>query len=107
MLNIAVPLYSLVDGRKIDLRSRQIPELAEHLGAYLTVSHGIEALDWRIEILAGEAYLIANALEEKSLPALLALVEVQRATLFRYERESSEQARLFPIVLDPDQLRKD
>jgi hypothetical protein len=104
MLNVAMPLFSLVDGRKIDLTSRQLPELAEQLGAFLAVKHQIEALDWRIEVLAGDPYLIANALAEKSLPSLFALAEVQRSTLYRYLRESEEQARLVPIALDPEQL---
>lgn len=99
--NFALPLFSLVDQRKVDSSSSQLPELAEQLGAFLESRHGIRALDWRIEVMEAQPYLIMNAVAEESLPRLFALADVQHAQLFKYRRESAGQALLVPVAIDP------
>lgn len=104
MDNYAIALYSIVDARKVDLRSPQLPQLAEHLGAFLTVKHQISALDWRIEVLGEGPYLIANAVSPESLPAFFALADVQKTQLYRYRRNRAEQAELIAVAIDPQAL---
>lgn len=99
--NYALPLFALVDRGKVDLQSPQLPELAENLYRYLAISINLDALDSRIEMLGDEPYLVLNGVAPASLPPLLALADVQKSQLFRYHRESSEQASLTPLAVDP------
>lgn len=102
MDNYAIPLFAIVDRHKVDLASPRLPELAEQLGAFLESVHGVRALDWRIEILADQPYLVMNGVELAGLPRLFALADVQRTQLFKYRRESAEEAVLTPIAVKPD-----
>lgn len=99
--HFALPLFSLVDARKVDLGSRQLPELAEQLGAFLESQHGVRALDWRIEVLGGGPYLVANGVASDALPALFALADIQKCQLYRYRRTSEEEAELKAVAIDP------
>ncbi|MFP4541491.1 MAG: hypothetical protein ACLFR7_07655 [Opitutales bacterium] len=99
--NYALPLFALVDRHKVDLQSPQLPELAERLLEYLRAQLSLAALDARVEVLGRDPYLILNGVEPASLPRLLALADVQKTQLYRYRRESAEQATLTPIAVDP------
>lgn len=99
--NYALPLFALVDRKKVDLDSPQLPELAEKLEVYLRDHLKIELLDGRIEQLGDEAYLILNGVSTASLPPLCALCDVQKVQLCRYRREDAESATLIPIAVDP------
>ena len=99
--NYALPLYSLVDRDRVDLRSPQLDQLAEHIHGFLVDTIGLEALDGRIALLGGEPYMILNGTPESSLAKLLALADVQKTQLFRYERDSREQATLVPLAVVP------
>jgi hypothetical protein len=99
--NYALPLFALVDRDKVDLRSGQLPELAEHLEAFMRQNLGIELLDGRIEQLGEEAFFVLNGVESSALPALFALADVQKGQLYRYQREENDLATLTPLAVDP------
>ncbi|MCC5833131.1 MAG: hypothetical protein JJU20_00215 [Opitutales bacterium] len=103
----ALPLFALIDRSKVD-PSKPIPdELADHLHAYLEKAFGIRALSAKIILLQEKALLVLQALDDSTLPALLALADVQKSELFRYEREADDTVILTPIGIDPgaaDQL---
>lgn len=99
--NYAIPLFALVDRSRVDLRSPQLPELAENLLGFLQSQFSIDVLDCRIEQLGGETYLLLNGTAKAALPRLLALADVQRTTLSRYQRDSADVATLIPLAIDP------
>lgn len=97
----AIPLFALIDRGKVD-PSKPIPdELADHLHAYLDKQFGIRALAGKIVLLQERVLLVLQALDEKTLPALLALADVQKTQLFRYQREEDDTVTLTPIGIDP------
>jgi len=102
MKNFAIPLYALVDAKKVDLQSPQLDDFAEQLQVYFATELAISFLDARIEILGAIPYMIFNAVEQESVPRLCALVDVQKTQLFRYQREDEEQATLTPLMVKPE-----
>jgi hypothetical protein len=99
--NYALRLFALVDRAKLDAGGLPRDELAENLGGFLQHQFGLEALDVRIEQLAGEPYLILNGVARAGLPKLLALADVQKTQLFAYRRDSAELATLTPLAVKP------
>jgi len=95
--NYAIPLFALIDRKKVDL-SQPIPEeLAESLQAYLRTECGIEALSCKLLQGGDDTMLVLHDVPEHSLPALCSLVDVQRAQLFRYERTAEDAVTLTPL----------
>lgn len=98
----AIPLFSLIDRGKVDLRQPLPEELGEQLALYLGQRCGIEALSTQLLLIGGEAYLVLHEVPESSLPALCSLVDVQRTQLFRYERSGQETVTLTPLNVRVD-----
>jgi hypothetical protein len=95
--NFAFSLYSVVDRGKVDA-SQGLPDaLAEHLQAYLEGSLGIRCLSVRFLEISNEPYLLLGGVEEGSLAALCALVDVQGTQLFQYERVDDSTVNLTPV----------
>lgn len=93
----AVPLFALVDRRKVD-PDRELPEsLAEQLRLWLGQECGVHSLSARFVRAGSDAFLVLQGIPPESLPALCALADVQRTTLFRYERPDEETVRLTPV----------
>lgn len=93
----AVPLFALIDERKVDL-GQPLPEsLAEQLALFLEGTLGIKALSAQALLLGEVPYLVLYGVEEESLPALCSLVDVQKSQLFRYERTDQDSVRLTPL----------
>lgn len=97
----AIPLFALIDRSKVD-PSKPLPdELADHLHAYLDKQFGIRSLSAKIILLQEKVLLVLQAVDESTLPALLALADVQKSGLFRYQRETDDTITLTPIGVDP------
>jgi len=93
----AIPLFALIDRRKVDL-AHPLPEsLGEQLAGYLNNQFGIESLSPQLIRLGDEAYLVLHQVPESSLPALCSLVDVQRTQLYRYERRDQDSVILTPL----------
>lgn len=100
-MTVALPLFSLVDSQKVDLRSPKLPELARQLQGYLAQRFGIEAAEARIEVAQSLPLLVLEQPPEKSLPALLALAEVQQTQVLLYEQPEGEEVRLRALRITP------
>lgn len=93
----ALPLFSLIDGKRVD-QGRPLPEaLGDQLLLYLRDSLGIEALSWQFLRMPSDVYLVLHEVPASSLPALCSLVDVQRTQLYRYERSDGETVQLTPL----------
>ena len=93
----AIPLFSLIDRKKVDL-SQPLPEsLAEQLQLYLEHQLGIELISAELAVIGDDAYLVLHGLDEHSLPVLCSLVDVQHTQLYRYERADAETVTLTPL----------
>jgi len=93
----AIPLFALIDGRKVDLNQPLPDSLGDQLAAYLKSRFGIDALSTQF-LKRGEAvYLVLHEVPESSLPALCSLVDVQKTQLYRYERTDEETVTLTPL----------
>ena len=103
MRTYALPLFALIDRRKVDLQ-RPLPEqLAEQLQLWLEAQCRIRMLNAKTLLPAGgEPLLILLGVDEGSLPALLALADVQRTTLYDYHREAEDRFSLAPVALKTD-----
>ncbi|MGA1204930.1 MAG: hypothetical protein ACO3ZW_03850 [Opitutales bacterium] len=93
----ALPLFSLIDGTKVDLKQPVPEELAEQLGLYMEGQFGIKSLSSTVVVLQDTPYLVLHGVEADSLPALCSLVDVQRTQLYRYERLDQERVTLIPL----------
>lgn len=98
----AVPLFALIDRKKIDLRQPISDELAEQLGLYLEGRFGIRSLSSKIVVAGEEPYLVLHEVPEAAIAALFSLVDVQGTQLFRYERSDEETIRLTPLRIKPE-----
>lgn len=101
MGNYAIPLFSLIDRNKVDL-SEPLPEsLAEQLHLYLRDQFQIHSISAKL-LRGGEyTYLVLHEVDEESLPKLIALVDVQKSQLFRYERKGEDEVQLTPLAVKP------
>lgn len=99
--NFAISLFAVIDRKKVD-PSIDLPEtFAEHLQMYLLQDLGIECLSLRFLRSEQEVMMVMNGVPEKSLAALLALADIQKTELFRYERDDEERVTLTPIRVNP------
>ena len=93
----AIPLFSLIDKKKVDM-SQPLPEaLGEQLQLFLEQQIGIKLIAADLAVIGEEAYLVLHGVEAESLPALCSLVDVQRTQLFRYERADTDSVTLTPL----------
>lgn len=93
----AIPLFSLIDRKKVDLGQPLPEELGEQLALYLEARFGIRALSTNLLLLGEDPYLVLLGVSSDCLPALCSLVDVQRTQLFKYERTSPEEVTLTPL----------
>ena len=93
----AIPLFALIDRSKVDLRQDLPENLAEQLRLWLEQSCSIRSLNARFIKAEQTAFLVLQGVPEDDLPALFALVDVQRSQLFRYERPDEGTVRLTPL----------
>lgn len=94
----AIALRALVDPRKTAAFGKDLPEeLAEQLRLYLEAELKIRALSCQFLFVRDEPFLLMAGVDEASLPALCSLVDVQRTTLFRYERGDASTVTLTPL----------
>ncbi len=93
----AIPLFALIDKGKVDLRQELPESLAEQLRLWLQDSCAIRSLHARFVKAEDSAFLVLQGVPEDCLPALFALVDVQRSQLFRYERPDEGTVRLTPL----------
>lgn len=100
--HFALPLFSLIDREKVDLRQPIPDELAEQLGLYLEGSFGIRSLSSKVVLAGEEPYLVLHEVPQEALPALFSLVDVQGTRLFRYERADEQSIRLTPLRIRLD-----
>ncbi len=101
MRSYAIPLFSIVDRNKIDLKSPQLPELAERLQLHLAAAYQIDAIDGRIELADDEPMLILHGVTMAGLVHLFALADAQRTQVYDYKRESEEQFTLRQLAVRP------
>ena len=101
MRSYAIPLFSIVDPKKVDLKSPQLPELAEKLQLHLAQAYQIDAIDGRIELAGDEPMLVLHGVTTAGLPHLFALADVQRAQVYDYKRESEDQFTLRQLAVRP------
>ena len=97
-LDLALPLFALVDRSKIDPDQSDLSSLAERLGTHLEQQHAIAHDAVAIEGGAtgsGSAalYLVLLGVPQDSWPAFLALCEIQKAQPFVFRREPGEEQR--------------
>jgi len=96
----ALPLFSII--RKPTGEPERLPdELADQLQAYLEKQFSIKCLAVKFIWVKGEPYLLMQELQKESLAPLCSLADVQKTTLFRYERRGEDEASLTPVVVDP------
>jgi hypothetical protein len=98
----ALPLYSVVDPAKVDPRNGLPESMADQLQAYFQVSLHIKALSFQFVMVSEDPYLLIGGLEKASLPALLALADVQKTTLYRFERPDPDTVTLTPLAVQID-----
>ena len=101
-LDLALPLFALIDRQKVDPDKSDLAQLAEQLGAHIGESHGIEHEAVAIEGGPGRGdssalYLVLLGVPESSWPAFLALAEVQRAQPFAFRTDGSGRFTLHPL----------
>lgn len=93
----AIPLFALIDRGKVE-PGKELPEsLVEPLRLWLAKECGVASLSGKLVRAEGDAFLVLQGVEAGSLPALCALVDVQRTQLFRYERPNEGTVRLTPV----------
>lgn len=101
-LDLALPLFALIDRKKVDPEKSDLARLAEQLGEHLMTAHGIVHEAAAIEGGearggAGELYLVLLGVPRESWPAFLALAEVQRAIPFVFRSEEDGRFSLHPL----------
>lgn len=97
--NFAIPLFSIVDRSKVDTRSELPEAFAEHLQAYLEGGMGIRCLFCKFLRGGDDVLLVLHGVSKESLPALCSLVDVQKTTLYRYERSGEDSISLTPLAV--------
>lgn len=98
----ALPVASVVDAGKLKGASDEaLQELAEQLLQFLHAQHGVLATTARIIEGPDALWLVFNAVPEHSLPALLALADVQGTTLHRYQKLDAQGVQLTPLAVRP------
>jgi len=98
----AISLFALIERAKVDT-GKDIPEeLGEQLGLFLQRELGITILTTQILQAGDDSLLLLKGIEDADLPALLALADVQKTQLFRYERDAEDAVTLTPIAVDPN-----
>ncbi len=102
-LDLALPLFCLVDREKVDPDSSDLSDLAHRLGAHLEESFSIHHETVSIEggAQAGKTpvlYLVLHGVPQSSWPAFVALCQAQRAVPLHF-RADAETGRftLTPI----------
>lgn len=93
----AIPLFALIDRKKVDLDQPLPDSLGEQLAVYLNGQFGIESLSTQFLKRGEDAYLVLHEVPESSLPALCSLVDIQKTQLYRYERTDEETVTLTPL----------
>ncbi|MGC9451777.1 MAG: hypothetical protein ACP5I4_10050 [Oceanipulchritudo sp.] len=93
----AIPLFSLIDREKVDLRNPLPESLGDQLALYLDNQFGIQSISTQLIFFKEEPFLVLYSVPEESLPALCSLVDVQRTQLYRYERKDGETVVLTPL----------
>lgn len=101
-LDLALPLFSLVDRAKIDPEKSDLADLAGEIGAFLTERHAIEHEAVSIEggvsrMHSDSLFLVLLGVPENSWPAFLALAETQRAKPFVFRSEADGRFSLHPL----------
>lgn len=101
-LDLALPLFSLIDRKKVDPGKSDLAELAAHLGEHFLETHGIVHEVASIEGGntsggSGELYFVMLGVPRESWPAFLALAEVQRAIPFVFRAEPDGRFTLHPL----------
>src|SRR5690606_10885086 len=100
--HFAIPFRALLDEKKLQLHDELPIALAEHLQAYLADQLNIRCMDIKVLRLGNNLYLRLIAVEKSSIPALCALADVQKVTLYRYERADEGRVTLTPLMVAPD-----
>ncbi|MEI6284857.1 MAG: hypothetical protein WCP40_07135 [Opitutae bacterium] len=85
--NFALPLWSLVDQRKVELGKSDMRGLAKELGRWLNHNFDINHKGTAIEEPTdpnepGEPMLIVAGVEEPKWPAMIALAQSKKSKLF-------------------------
>lgn len=102
-LDLALPLFALVDRQKVDPEQSDLAQLARHLAAHLADTLGIAHDAAAIEGGAaggGEAaslYLVLLGVPESSWPAFLALAETRGAKPFAFRADADGRFTLRPL----------
>lgn len=101
-LDLALPLFALIDRKKVDPEKSDLAELAGHLGEHFMEAHGIVHEAVSIEGGntrggSGELYFVMLGVPQESWPAFLALAEVQRAVPFVFRAEADGRFSLHPL----------
>lgn len=101
-LDLALPLFALVDRDKIDPERSDLAGLAEQLGVHLEQAHGIVHDAVAIEGGATASgtpalYLVLLGVPQASWPAFLALAEAQKAKPFAFRRDDDGRFTLHPL----------
>jgi len=94
-LDLALPLFALIDRDKVDPDRSDLAALAGRLGAHLETAHGIAHEAIAIEggtTASGTPalYLVLLGVPQDSWPAFLALAEIQKSKPFVFRREGDE-----------------
>lgn len=98
----AIPLFALVDPAKIDVDVGLPDSFADQLQAYFEAVLKIRALSFQFITARGEPYLVISGLEQDSLPALFSLADVQKTTLFKYDKPDMQTVVLTPLAVKVD-----
>ncbi len=101
-LDLALPLYALIDRTKVDPEKSDLAELAGKLGDHFAETHHIEHEAVTIEGGTGRGtssalYFVMLGDPQTSWPAFLALAEVQRAQPFAFRPEEDGRFSLHPL----------
>ena len=102
--NFAIPLWSLVDQRKVELGKSDLRGLAKELGRWLNHNFGIDHKGTAIEeptdpSESGEPMLIVAGVQESKWPAMIALAQSKKTKLFIVLVNESGQFTLKELIL--------
>ena len=102
--NFAIPLWSLVDQRKVELGKSDLRGLAKELGRWLNHNFDIDHKGTAIEeptdpSESGEPMLIVAGVQESKWPAMIALAQSKKTKLFIVLVNESGQFTLKELIL--------
>jgi hypothetical protein len=99
--NFALPLWSLVDQRKVELGKSDMRGLAKELGRWLNHNFDINHKGTAIEdpTESGEPMLIVAGVEQSKWPAMIALAQSKKSKLFIVLVNESGQFTLKELIL--------